>query len=244
MCSTWNTFVTSVFFLFITVERSYAALKNQTGEAHYYWGPVGLQQWQVPQGWKSLQNWIVPQSGISSQGWALPPGRTPVTAWAPSPMQPSRPPFLWTFFDDRNVCTLDASILVALESDQSITPVGLDNAQPVSSYYGGDLSSSTVRMPCASIATTSAQACTSCCKMACKHYTISAEDVHGFLISTAKLNGQFSDITFPSVQQAKPQGSPPVLALPLPPVSCVCCGPRHYFTSWSASTFNPPSQQM
>ncbi|MCP9266302.1 hypothetical protein DINM_021831 [Dirofilaria immitis] len=217
MCSTWNTFVTSVFFLFITVERSYvsqqAALKNQTGEAHYYWGPVGLQQWQVPQGWKSLQNWIVPQSGISSQGWALPPGRTPVTAWAPSPMQPSRPPFLWTFFDDRNVCTLDASILVALESDQSITPVGLDNAQPVSSYYGGDLSSST-------------------------------EDVHGFLISTAKLNGQFSDITFPSVQQAKPQGSPPVLALPLPPVSCVCCGPRHYFTSWSASTFNPPSQQM
>ncbi|VDO12731.1 unnamed protein product [Brugia timori] len=119
------------------------------------------------------------------------------------------------------------------------------NAQLLSAYYGGDLSSNAVRMPCSSIATTSAQACTACCKMACKHYTIS-EDVHGFLInSTRLLAGQFPDIALPTFQRMKRQGSiPPQTLPPLPPVSCVCCGPRRFFTNWSPSAPNSPPQPM
>ncbi|KAK6109897.1 hypothetical protein QQG55_37795 [Brugia pahangi] len=247
MHSIWSTTIT-VLFLFAIVERSNAALKNQTGEGRYYWGqPYGLPQWQAQQGWVPQQNWMQPQGGITSQGWALPQGGMPMTGWVPSSVQPTPPPFLWTLFDDRNVCTLDASILVVLENDGSTAPGGMDvNAQLLSAYYGGDLSSNAVRMPCSSIATTSAQACTACCKMACKHYTISVEDVHGFLInSTRLLAGQFPDIALPTFQRMKRQGSiPPQTLPPLPPVSCVCCGPRRFFTNWSPSAPNSPPQPM
>uniref|UniRef100_A0A8R1TVK2 Uncharacterized protein n=1 Tax=Onchocerca volvulus TaxID=6282 RepID=A0A8R1TVK2_ONCVO len=162
MCLTAAT----VFFLLITVEGSYAALKNQTSEGYYYWGlPLVLQQWPATQSWVSPQNWMVSQSGISSQGWALPPGGMPMSNWVSPPMRPPQAPFLWTLFDDRNVCTLDASILVVLGNDQSNTPGSLDvNAQSPPLYYesGNDLSANAARLPCASIAITSAQACTSC----------------------------------------------------------------------------------
>ncbi|EFO25728.1 hypothetical protein LOAG_02755 [Loa loa] len=240
MHSIWNTAIT-VLFLFVTAERSDAALKNRTGEGHFYWGqPFGIPQW-PRQGWVQPQNWMQPQGGISSQGWALPPG------WVPSSAQPTPSPFLWNLFDDRNVCTLDASILVVLDNDRPTAPAGLDiNGQSPSSYYGGDLSSNAVRMACSNIATTSAQACTACCKMACKHYTISVGDVYGFLINSTRLTaGQFPDITLPAFQGMQHQGSiPPQTLPPLPPVSCVCCGPRRYFTSWPSSAPNPPPQQM
>ncbi|VDM21682.1 unnamed protein product [Wuchereria bancrofti] len=231
MHSIWSTTIT-VFFLCATVERSNAALKNQTGEGRYYWGqPYGLPQWQTQQGWAPQQNWMQPQGGISSQGWALsPPGGIPMTGWVPSSMQQTPSPFLWTLFDDRNVCTLDASILVVLENDGSTAPGAMDvNAQLLSAYYGGDLSSNAVRMPCSSIATTSAQACTACCKMACKHYTISVASFYAFFNTVG----------------IKRQGSiPPQTLPPLPPVSCVCCGPRRFFTNWSPSAPNSPPQPM
>ncbi|EJW86834.1 hypothetical protein WUBG_02252 [Wuchereria bancrofti] len=158
-----------------------------------------------------------PQGGISSQGWALsPPGGIPMTGWVPSSMQQTPSPFLWTLFDDRNVCTLDASILVVLENDGSTAPGAMDvNAQLLSAYYGGDLSSN-------------------------------AGDVHGFLInSTRLLAGQFPDIALPTFQRMKRQGSiPPQTLPPLPPVSCVCCGPRRFFTNWSPSAPNSPPQPM
>lgn len=102
-----------------------------------------------------------------------------------------------------NVCTLDASILVVLENDGSITPTGLNfNAQSPPSYYGSDLSTNAVRMACANIATTSAQACTACCKMACKHYAISVVSLQRFfstnkieninLLTIKKINGMNS----------------------------------------------------
>ncbi|VDO14161.1 unnamed protein product [Brugia timori] len=100
MHSIWSTTIT-VLFLFAIVERSNAALKNQTGEGRYYWGqPYGLPQWQAQQGWVPQQNWMQPQGGITSQGWALPQGGMPMTGWVPSSMQPTPPPFLWTLFDD------------------------------------------------------------------------------------------------------------------------------------------------
>ncbi|VDK87976.1 unnamed protein product, partial [Litomosoides sigmodontis] len=244
MRSTWA-IATITLFLLVVVGRSNATLKNRTGEGHrYYWGqPYELPQWQA-QGWAPQQNLMQPQTG----GWAVPPGGMPMPGWGvPSPMQPTRPPFLWTLFDDRNVCTLDASILVVLENDESAASAGLNvNAQLPSSYYGSDLSSNAVRMPCANIATTSSQACTSCCKMACKHYAINTRDVHGFLINSTRLiAGQFPDITLPPFQRMKRQGSiPPLILPPLPPVSCVCCGPRRFLTNWSSSAPNPPSQPM
>lgn len=56
------------------------------------------------------------------------------------------------------------------------------NAQQQPPYYGGDLTSNALRMPCSNIATTSSEACTACCKMACRHYTISLASFHVFLI--------------------------------------------------------------
>ncbi|CAG9533321.1 unnamed protein product [Cercopithifilaria johnstoni] len=252
MRSIWITAII-ILLLFITVGRSDATLKNQTGEGRrYYWNQLyEMPQWQTQQGWVPQQNLMQPQSvGWAPQqggGWALPPGGMPIPGWVPSSMQPTRPPFLWTLFDDRNVCTLDASILVVLENDESTASAGLNvNAQPPPSYYGGDLSSNAVRMSCANIATTSTQACTSCCKMSCKHYAISTGDVHGFLINSTRLiAGQFPDITLPQFQQMKRGGSiPPLTLSPLPPISCVCCGPRRFFTSWSPSVPNPPSQSI
>ncbi|VBB28416.1 unnamed protein product [Acanthocheilonema viteae] len=204
MRSIW---IAAILFSFITVGRSdvsrQATLKNQTGEAHrYYWNqPYELPQWQA-QGWALPQNWMQPQGVPPSQGWALPPGGIPMPGWVPSPVQPSRPQFLWTLFDDRNVCTLDATILVVLENDESTAAGTNVNAHSPSSYYSTDLSSNAVRMACANIATTSAQACTSCCKMSCKHYTVSTGDVYGFLINSTRLiAGQFPDITLPSFQR-------------------------------------------
>uniref|UniRef100_A0A158Q7S0 Conserved secreted protein n=1 Tax=Elaeophora elaphi TaxID=1147741 RepID=A0A158Q7S0_9BILA len=215
-----STTATIILFLSIIVERFDATLKNQTGEGRrYYWvQPYELPQWQT-QGWSPSQNWVQPQSEVpSSQGWALPPGGMPVPGWIPSSVQSNQPSFLWTLFDDRNVCTLDASILVVLENDGSAAPVGLSaNAQSPSSYYGGgaDLSSN-------------------------------ADDINGFLInSTGLIAGQFPDITLPSYQRMKRQGlTPPLTQPPLPPVSCVCCGPRRFFANLPVSASNPPPQQM
>lgn len=82
-----------------------------------------------------------------------------------------------------NMCTLDASILVVLENGEPIASSGLNvNPQPQSPYYGGDFSSNAVRMACSHIATTSTQACSSCCKMACKHYGISTVCFYPFFI--------------------------------------------------------------
>uniref|UniRef100_A0A915PDI7 Uncharacterized protein n=1 Tax=Setaria digitata TaxID=48799 RepID=A0A915PDI7_9BILA len=207
MCSIWNTVIT-IFFLFITAKICNAALKNQTAEGRYWgaqqWNPQ--QGWIAPQGWLSPQGWTQPQTGIPSQNWVAPPGGMPLPGWVPSPVQPPQSPFMWTLFDDRNVCTLDASILVVLDNDESIVQPGLDvNAQSQPPYYGADLSSN-------------------------------AEDVHGFVInSTRLLAGQFPDITLPPVRLKRQEPQPPLTLPPLPPVSCVCCGPRRFFTNWSAS---------
>ncbi|VDO29916.1 unnamed protein product [Onchocerca flexuosa] len=228
----------TVFFLLVTVEGSYAALKNQTGEGYYYWEPpLVLQQWPATQSWVSPQNWMVPQSGISSQGWAFPPGDMPMSNWVPPPMRPAQAPFLWTLFDDRNVCTLDASILVVLGNDQSNTPGGLGvNAQSPPLYYesGNDLSANAARLPCARREI----------RLTMPHRKLDnltfQENINGFLINSNKLtNGQF-----PTIQQVNSQEPPSLPILPVSPVSCVCCGPRRFFTRWSASVSNAPSQSI
>ncbi|VDM95010.1 unnamed protein product [Thelazia callipaeda] len=193
------------------------------------WAPL------IPsQAWLPPQNWIEIPSGTPTQHWI-----------SPRQLHSISPSASWSFSDDNNVCTLDASILIVLDSP---TQTALqDQVQAQQSPYG-DRSSKAVRMACADIATTSEQSCKACCKMACRQYGISSDAINGFLINPKEIlrtNPSADQVaSFPRVKRQISKQLPSLNSQSTSQMSCMCCGPRSSPMPWHNFVANPYSTQL